>query len=192
MISIDSEWQPVAFQEWQLVVDAILAGEQSVILRKGGIAEGKAGFQWQHDRFFLFPTRFHQQEEQVETHADGRARTIRPVGVEEGQVRFPAFVETIATRRVTSWEEVEALAPFHIWKEATIRERFEWGDEPGIFCAVIRSWRLSDPWVLEDRKSFGGCRSWIDLPTDEAGGWRDRLATAEPIDAACGRPDWGA
>ena len=47
-----------------MVVEALGLGEQIVILRKGGIAEGEAG-SGEHERFWLFPTRFHQQAEGV-------------------------------------------------------------------------------------------------------------------------------
>ena len=53
------------FKEWKLVCDAMERGEQSIILRKGGISEGKHGFQWLHQRFFLFPTYFHEQTTQL-------------------------------------------------------------------------------------------------------------------------------
>jgi len=71
MKQIDPEWRPVAFKEWQLVAQALVRGEQTVIFRKGGISEGKAGFQWLHDRFFLFPSLFHEQANQVKPNDDG-------------------------------------------------------------------------------------------------------------------------
>ena len=51
----------IAFKEWSLVCDALGRGEQSLILRKGGIAEGRAGFRFQHPEFLLLPTLFHEQ-----------------------------------------------------------------------------------------------------------------------------------
>ena len=54
-----------AFKEWAIVVDALGRGEQIIIFRKGGIAEGRGGFEVQYPRFWLFPTLFHQQREQV-------------------------------------------------------------------------------------------------------------------------------
>ena len=55
----------IAFKEWAVVVDALGHGEQIIILRKGGMAEGAAGFKPEHSRFWLFPTLFHQQRESV-------------------------------------------------------------------------------------------------------------------------------
>ncbi len=183
------DWRPVAFKEWQLVADAIAAGEQNLLLRKGGISEGKAGFQWLHERFFLFPSLFHEQAEQVTSRADGSLRTFAPrPGLAADDIVFSVYVETVATGRITDWDGVRRLAPCHIWREEIVRERFEWGDEPGLAWAAIRAWRLSDPWILKDRASFGGCRSWFGLPPDEGGDWRGRLAAAEFIESPCGWP----
>ena len=51
----------IGFKEWTLVCDALGSGAQSIIIRKGGIAEGRAGFRFEHPEFFLFPTLFHEQ-----------------------------------------------------------------------------------------------------------------------------------
>lgn len=190
---IDPQWKPVAFKEWQLVADALVKGEQSVILRKGGISEGKAGFQWLHEHFFLYPSLFHEQTEQVKTGADGKERELSPSGTIvkgfEKPVAFSVYIETLSTGRLTDWEDVVRLDSYHIWKEEIIRERFEWGDEPGISFAVVRAYSLPQPWILEDRKTFGGCRSWFGLPSDEGGGWQDRLANAEATIPSCGLPE---
>lgn len=186
-----ADWRPVAFKEWQLVADAIAVGEQTVLLRKGGISEGKAGFQWLHERFFLFPSLFHEQAGQVLPSPDGSPRSWAPIpGLAADDIAFTVYVETLATGRIAEWEEVLRLAPYHIWREEIVRERFEWGDEPGIAWAVIRAWRLRDPWVLKDRSTFGGCRSWFGLPAGEAGGWSDRLAGSMEVEPRCGHPDW--
>ena len=189
MSRFDPEWKPVAFKEWQLVSDAIAGGEQSVILRKGGISEGKAGFQWLHDRFFLYPSLFHEQSRQVKPDADGTERVIPEPITEEGEVAFSVYIETIQTGRLSEWDEVLRLEPFHIWTEEIIRERFEWGDEPGISYAIVKAWRLTEPWILADRKTFGGCRSWFGLPSDEGGGWFHRLESAEAVENRCGIPE---
>ena len=48
----------IAFKEWALVCEALGSGEQSVILRKGGIAEGKSGFGFDYNEFYLFPVSY--------------------------------------------------------------------------------------------------------------------------------------
>jgi len=149
---ISPAWRPVAFKEWQVVCDALESGEQSIILRKGGISEGKVGFQWLHDRFFLFPTFFHEQMEQVKPDAMGSPRTFRPQRAGGDEIEIRLFAETLEATRMTDWDA----------------ERYEWGDEEhGISLARLRIYRLPKPWVLKDRAGFGGCRSWIGLPADE-------------------------
>jgi len=185
------DWRPVAFKEWQLVAEAIASGEQSILLRKGGISEGKAGFQWLHERFFLFPSRFHEQVEQVTPLPDGSLRSFASQpGLAEDDIVFSVYVETLASGRITDWEEVLRLAPYHIWREEIVRERFEWGEEPGLAWATIRAWRMDPPWILKDRATFGGCRSWFGLPADEGGDWRTHLTAAEMVEPICGRPCW--
>lgn len=186
----DSDWRPVAFKEWQLISDALVSGEQSVILRKGGISEGKAGFQWIHDRFFLFPSLFHEQSKQVKPDASGNERVIPRPLAGEGDVSFSVYVETIKAGRLTDWDEILRLEPFHIWNEDIIRERFEWGEEPGLSYAVVKAFPLAEPWILPDRKTFGGCRSWFGLPEEENGGWKKHLETATEVEPSCGLPDW--
>ena len=60
----------IAFKEWALVSDALGRGGQSMILRKGGIAEGRAGFRFQHPEFLLLPTLFHEQAAKLRVPAE--------------------------------------------------------------------------------------------------------------------------
>jgi hypothetical protein len=51
----------IGFKEWALVCEELGSGRQSIILRKGGIAEGRSGFRFEHADFLLLPTLFHEQ-----------------------------------------------------------------------------------------------------------------------------------
>src|SRR5215218_9226199 len=97
----------IGFKEWALVCEALGRGEQSVILRKGGIAEGQDGFAFKHREFFLFPTFFHEQVERIR----GPRRELPQPRKGEIEIRYFAQVE--ATRVLTAWNEVEALEPLH-------------------------------------------------------------------------------
>lgn len=178
------EWNPVAFKEWSLVCDAIAEGRQSVILRKGGIAEGRAGFQWDHSRFFLFPTYFHEQADKVKLH------TEQPIPAADGSIPIRLYVETLKIGLLTDWEEIRRLDSFHIWSEETIRERFEWSDKPGISYAVIRPRLLVGDLVLENNPKYGGCRSWVDLPGEEVSRKLSLIESSREVQPFCGRPDW--
>ena len=57
--------QQMAFKEWAAICAALGDGRQSLIVRKGGIHEGREGFRVAHDEFWLFPTGFHQQRDEI-------------------------------------------------------------------------------------------------------------------------------
>lgn len=163
-----------AFKEWAIVVDALGRGEQIVILRKGGIHEGKGGFQVEHPRFWLFPTLFHQQRESVLPAAQARFDEIKerlltsaPTEAEgEGKVRIEFLAEVVEWRRLESLEQAEALRGQHIWTDAVIAERFDWGKSKNIFALAVRVFRLREAVDLPVLPSYGGCKSWIELAAD--------------------------
>src|SRR5436190_23693429 len=105
-----------AFKEWTLICDALGRGDQSLIIRKGGIAEGRDGFRFKHADFLLFPTLFHEQVAKVRLPAE----TALPVGRSDGQHAIGLAAHVEWTADVTDWPKVQALAPYHIWTEAEI------------------------------------------------------------------------
>ena len=155
-----SPFAHVGFKEWSLVCDALGSGAQSIILRKGGIHEGRNGFWWKHDTFFLFPTHFHEQGLQFPW--PGGA-TVQPRAA-DGPHTVTLFAETEFKHQITQWAEIEALRALHFWSSDAIRERFDYSENQGISMAFLRIYRLDSPWSFPDEKRFGGCRSWLDLP----------------------------
>ena len=148
--------ESAGFKEWSLVCDALGRGRQSVILRKGGMAEGRGGFSFRHREFFLFPTFFHEQVAKVRI----AAADIPPPG-NTIAIRWYAKVERAL--RINSLAIAEALAPLHILSAEVVRERFSYKGD-GLNVAFVRVFEISPVWILQNEKRFGGCRSWIDLP----------------------------
>ena len=161
--------ESIGFKEWALVCDALGCGEQSILIRKGGIAEGRDGFAFKHPEFFLFPTFFHEQVEKVR-----RADAKLPLP-QAGRVTIRFFAKVKAAHVITRWETAEALEPLHVLKRDVVRERFDYDDTPGIHVALVRVFRLQPAWGLADERRFGGCRSWVDLPQPSGG------MTMEPV-----------
>jgi hypothetical protein len=166
----------IGFKEWTLVCDALGSGAQSIIIRKGGIAEGRAGFRFEHPEFFLFPTLFHEQVAKLKLPPD----TALPAPRADGQHEIALRVRVEWTQDVTDISIVRRLAPFHIWQDAEIEKRFQYelpsakravGEVPtqGVSVAFVRVEKLSAPFVFPDSPKFGGCRSWIQLPELPAG-----------------------
>lgn len=149
----------VAFKEWAVVCEAIGSGRQSIMLRKGGIAEGRDGFAFKHREFFLFPTWFHEQLEKT-TLPHGTALPPQLEG--EIEIRYAVTLEW--SRLVTDASRLPALREFHILQDSVIGERFRYDESPGIHVGFVRAFRLASPRRLPMQKNFGGCRSWVDLP----------------------------
>ncbi len=152
-----------AFKEWAVVVDALIRGEQIIILRKGGIREGKAGFRVLADRFWLFPTQFHQQGEAVTYAARRRFDEIRANGDSGESVRIQAMVELVESCELEDWTQITKLGGQHVWRESVIKERFEWGRKKAVFVLVVRVYRLRSPVSIPFISKYSGCRSWIEL-----------------------------
>jgi hypothetical protein len=154
--------EAIGFKEWALVCNALGEGKQNVIIRKGGIAEGRDGFAFRHREFFLFPTFFHEQLERVRL-AGALLPERRP-----GEIEIRWFARVKETRIITDWEEVRALEPLHILEESVVRERFDYDEAPGLHVAFVKVSRVDPVWRFPDAKAYGGCRSWLKLPEPPA------------------------
>ncbi len=156
---------PVGFKEWSLVCQALACGRQTVILRKGGIHEGRGGFSFEYDRFYLFPTEFHAQAERVRPEELAALDLAANGAAGEGDtVRITHWAEIIRQWKITDWNEAKALEPQHIWSEEIVRERFDYTGDSCLHAAEVRVHPLAEPWEFPREKRHGGCRSWLDLP----------------------------
>ena len=145
----------VAFKEWAGVVEALADGRQSIIVRKGGIAEGPSGFRPEHTAFWLYPTHVHEA-------AQGLRPTTEEVAIGTPALRIadPTFWATTPTlvplevfvvveecrlaRHVETLRELEHL---HIWTRETVRKRFDYR-EPGLWVLGVRAYRGAAPvWI---------------------------------------------
>lgn len=167
---------PVGFKEWQVLCDALASGRQSILLRKGGIHEGREGFSFAHSSFFLFPTRFHALGDQVR---EGDVK-IMPEWQPGDRIQITHHAEALWAITLNNSDIVNTLYPFHIYSEQTIRDRFDWegkGMASGsIHLAFVRVRELATPWEFPYEAKHGGCRSWVNLP--HASG--DVLEAAQP------------
>jgi hypothetical protein len=155
-----------AFKEWAIIVDALMRGEQIIILRKGGLIEGPGGFQVEHPEFLLFPTLFHQQRESVLPEAQRRFDEIAHRMPEQAVVRLECFARVEAWQKLETLSAAYALRGLHIWRDDVIETRFDWGHSREIYVMAVRIFRLAAPVELPMRESYGGCKSWIELAQD--------------------------
>ncbi|MFO0809463.1 MAG: DUF1802 family protein [Gemmataceae bacterium] len=135
-----------AFKEWSSVCRAIGDGRQSLILRKGGIAESGGVFRPEHDRFWLYPTHHHQPDDKA---SSGNV------------IHLSHFVNVAAVSFVQSLDTALKLAGLHIWDEGTVRQRFAYRT-PGLYVLTVRAYRC-DPRDVPERPEYAGCKTWVEL-----------------------------
>src|SRR3981189_1820899 len=98
----------IGFKEWAIVADSVARGETSLLIRKGGIAEGREGFRFKHDRFFLFPTYFHEQILSTRLSAE------RDLAPQKDPVVISIFAVVEFTTLIRDLRQIEPLESLHV------------------------------------------------------------------------------
>jgi hypothetical protein len=151
-----------ALKEWGVTVAALAAGDQVLIVRKGGIGEKR--FELPHRRFYLFPTYAHQRPELVKPAWRDRFEDPLARREEPERLPLPAYAELHAAHPIADPEALAAIDGLHILAPSYAEERLRWRRKHPLWAAVLRVWTLPAPPVLEAASQYGGCVSWVDLP----------------------------
>src|SRR5436305_13719624 len=101
-----------ALKEWSTVIDALSRGEQVILIRKGGIADPKFGVE--ADRFYLYPTFFHEQQSEPES------------------VPITTWCEVVRTWRVTDGAALDRLAPIVAMPRQVLETRYRFRPDPAL------------------------------------------------------------
>jgi hypothetical protein len=158
-----------ALKEWSAAVHALLAGRQTVLLRKGGIHEKR--FDVTASRFLLFPTVAHSHAERVRPeHRD----LLEPAAADStvDQLVLRAGAKVVAAVQVNRPEALDEIESLHIWTADSVRaDRVDFRPKHRLTVLVVQASPLAEPVPLDRAPEFAGCKSWVPLPID---------------------PDWGA
>lgn len=152
-----------ALKEWAVLERTMGEGRIIAMVRKGGIRERRAGFVVRHDRFFLYPTYFHEKEAELAERfrpmlADSDSRRPR-----EGHIRIELVCDVA---RVWKVEELARLAPIaeeHGLAPGAVASRFHYRNEPGVQVVAVRVSRLRSPVEIPEVRRYLGCVSWVEL-----------------------------
>jgi hypothetical protein len=148
---------PIAFKEWAGVCAALADGRQSLIVRKGGIADGPRGFAPEHDVFWLYPTRVHETEQGLRIPSAPASPTEPPE-----MVPLTALAVVDSTTFVEREETLAALFELHVWTEETLLRRFRYR-KPGLWVLGVRVFHRPAPYRLEVSVEHAGCKTWVSL-----------------------------
>lgn len=133
-----------ALKEWSNVVAALGRGEQILLVRKGGIADPSFGLE--ADRFYLYPTFFHQGESEA-----------RP------SVTITHWCEVAHTWTIDDFTQLERLAPEVVLPHETLAARYNFRPDQALYVIAVRAWELAQPRQVQFREIYGGCKSWISV-----------------------------
>lgn len=152
----------MALKEWASVCAAVARGRQTVLLRKGGIDEGPQGFQVQHSEFWLYPTRFHQNADELVADAAGLMSDAAAAPPAAGVVQLSLYAVVLRVEQLVDETGLRRFRARHILSDAAVLERFHYR-RPGLFAIEIEAYQRAEPHEVQDTAEFAGCHSWVDL-----------------------------
>jgi len=165
----------IAFKEWAVVCHALGTGRQSIIVRKGGIHEASGGFQVAHRLFWLYPTRFHQEPENLQAAdmrllAESQARQPK-----NGSLLLSHLAQVERVIKIDDERRIAGLVPQQILADEMVQQRFYYR-EPGLFVLLVHVFAVPTPHSIVETPAFAGCKSWVELGVDLEG---NGLSTAD-------------
>ena len=127
-----------------MIVHALLAGEQIIDLRKGGLREDGRRFSVPAARCWLSPTAEHQDPALL-----GPAYAHWPSLAEAAPVGEPVvlrgWAEIVETATISDEDEVAAIAAKSIWSADYVATRFRWRRRDPLTVLVLRAHLLDEP-----------------------------------------------
>lgn len=151
-----------ALKEWATVITALENGDQTVLLRKGGILETVSGFQVEDRKFFLFPTYEHQDNSSLKSQFYRYLADVREQKPRDGFNRITSYAEVLEEHDISSMEIIEKLSDFHIWSESYVVERMNWMPEKPMTAIFLKTYKIP-PVEIPVLPEYSGCKSWIEL-----------------------------
>lgn len=151
-----------ALKEWASVIAAMLAGEQVVMLRKGGIGEKR--FDVPHQHFFLLPTHLHQRPDLLTPDARDTYAADLAMRDEPGRNLITAWCDVHEAHPISEQAELDALDGFHVLGADYAQSRLKWRPRQPLMAVVVRVHRVTPTIDLEMTEEMGGCVSWVALP----------------------------
>ena len=158
-----------ALKEWATVVKALENGNQTVLLRKGGILETDSGFNVESKKFLLFPTYEHQQHDSLKSQFYGYLSDVRENRLGKEVNKITSYAEVVTESNLADLQKIESLSPFHIWSDSYIKERMNWMPEKPMKAMFLKVYKIQQseiPLLIE----YQGCKSWIDINVNAEGG----------------------
>jgi hypothetical protein len=156
-------------REWQSVCTAIADGRNHVLIRKGGIAEGRGGFAIRRNFFGLLPTLFHQSK-------------VAAIDVPTPPTTISLICQLVEAYTLPSLTPLQALGPYHAYSAEQLEARQNYKPERPITLLIVRPFLLRKPIEVVQGQVQAVCRSWAELPLTAGLGGIEAIIDAVKMD----------
>lgn len=157
----------LALKEWSIICKALEDGNQTVLLRKGGILEYKKGFEIRQKSFLLFPTLEHQAEEYLQSKYlqtyDLLLRGNKSQDIQNKTNTLWILARIEAIQEFHDHEMLPVLEKYHIWNEKYVNMRMNYNPKKPMNALLLRVYKLPQPISIDVNPEWAGCKSWIDI-----------------------------
>jgi hypothetical protein len=161
----------LALKEWSIICKALEDGNQTILLRKGGILEYKKGFEIRQKSFLLFPTLEHQAEEYLQSKYlqtyDLLLRGNKSEDVQNKTNTLWVLARIEAIQEFHDHEMLPELEKYHIWNEKYVNMRMNYNPKKPMNALLLRVYKLPQPISIDINPEWAGCKSWIDIDIAE-------------------------
>ena len=180
----------LALKEWSIICKALEDGNQTILLRKGGILEYKKGFEISQKSFMLYPTLEHQGAEYLQPkylqtyHLLSGGNKSEEIQNNTNTLRSIARIEAI--QEFHDHEVLPELEKYHIWNEKYVNMRMNYNPKKPMNALLLRVYKLPQPITIDVNPEWAGCKSWIDIDMSEKyvnqfGNIPDLFGQSEPV-----------
>ncbi|HEX6378743.1 MAG TPA: DUF1802 family protein [Nitrososphaeraceae archaeon] len=161
----------LALKEWSIICKALEDGNQTILLRKGGILEYKKGFEIRQKSFLLFPTLEHQAEEYLQSKYlqtyDLLLRGNKSEDIQNKANNVLVLARIEAIQEFHNHELLPKLEKYHIWNEKYVNMRMNYNPKKPMNALLLRIYKLPQPISIDVKPEWAGCKSWIDIDIAE-------------------------
>jgi len=161
----------LALKEWSIICKALEDGNQTILLRKGGILEYKKGFETRQKSFLLFPTLEHQAEEYLQSKYlqtyDLLLRGNKSQDIQNKTNTLWVLARIEAIQEFHDPEMLPILEKYHIWNEKYVNMRMNYNPKKPMNALLLRAYKLPQPISIDVNPEWAGCKSWIDIDIAE-------------------------
>jgi hypothetical protein len=149
-------------KEWQTIVSALENGDQTIILRKGGILDIESGFKIESKKFLLYPTQEHQEQNHIKPQFYKYLEDVKSNLSKEGFNQITSYAEVLEETNISSDDVIKKLSVYHIWSDSYIKERRNWHSEKPMKAVFLKIYKIH-PFSTPIKPEYHGCKSWINI-----------------------------